>query len=253
MVDVGYTLENRTVLITGASGGFGRRFASVFRQAGAELVLITRSEQGVARLREDHPDAVVLRSDLSLDADVGALCARLREGSVAVDVLINNAGTAVYSEGAHDESAEGVRETLEVNLVTPFRLSQAVLPHMRAQGRGSIINIASVAAVVGIGRVPQASYAASKGGLVSLTRELATQWARFGIRVNAICPGFIGTQMGNAILQSPKLRAYIEANSPMGRSGRVEELDGLVHYLASDASSFMTGQAISIDGGWTAR
>jgi NAD(P)-dependent dehydrogenase (short-subunit alcohol dehydrogenase family) len=123
---------------------------------------------------------------------------------------------------------------------------------MAERGRGSIVNVASIAAHVGVGRIPQAAYSASKGGLLSLTRELAAQWGRQGIRVNALSPGFFRSEMTEGVFASEKLTDYVVESSMLRRVGAPTDLDGAVIFLASDASAFMTGQALVVDGGWTA-
>lgn len=139
-----------------------------------------------------------------------------------------------------------------VNLTGPFVLTQAVAGPMLEQGSGSVVNMASLLGLVGNGRVTSASYCASKGGLINLTRELAAQWARRGVRVNAIAPGWFETEMTADFFAEESGRSWIRRTTPMGRAGELHELDGALLFLASDASSFVTGQVISVDGGWTA-
>jgi NAD(P)-dependent dehydrogenase (short-subunit alcohol dehydrogenase family) len=168
-------------------------------------------------------------------------------------VLVNNAGT--YEKvPALDEPLDRFREVLEVNLVAPFALAQRAARSMVDSERGGVIvNIASIWGLVGVGQIPEASYAASKGGLVNLTRELAAQWARKGIRVNTLAPGWFPSEMTQGTMfGDERAERWIRTRTPMGRGGDEHELDGALLFLASDASSFMTGQVVCVDGGWTA-
>jgi NAD(P)-dependent dehydrogenase (short-subunit alcohol dehydrogenase family) len=140
-----------------------------------------------------------------------------------------------------------------VNVEAVFALSQTVAEPMRAQGSGSVINISSMFSLVAAGPGPEAGYVASKSALNGLTRELASQWAGHGIRVNAVAPGWFPSEMTAALLEDERGRKWLERQCPMGRPGRIDELDGVLLFLASDASSYCTGQVITIDGGWTIR
>jgi NAD(P)-dependent dehydrogenase (short-subunit alcohol dehydrogenase family) len=141
---------------------------------------------------------------------------------------------------------------IEVNLIAQFALAQLAGQSMLARGSGSIINVGSVLGMVGVGQMPQASYTASKAGVHNLTRELAAQWARRGVRVNAIAPGWFRTDMTEGLFTNEKALSWLRRKVPMGRGGEDGELDGLLLYLASDASSYVTGQVIAVDGGFTA-
>jgi NAD(P)-dependent dehydrogenase (short-subunit alcohol dehydrogenase family) len=167
-----------------------------------------------------------------------------------VDVLVNNAGV----EGvvpAEDETIDDFRSVLDVNLTGAFHCAQLFGREMLAQGAGSIVNVASIFGVVGVGQIPQASYAAAKGGLVNLTRELAAQWARRGVRVNALAPAWFPTEMTAEMFADERATKWMRQRTPMGRAGRVEELVGPLLFLASDAASYVTGQILLVDGGWT--
>ena len=148
------------------------------------------------------------------------------------------------------EPAAGFAEVVGVDLVAPFELAQAAAAHMRTAGQGgAIVNVASAAAFRSTPLLPQASYVASKAGLVGLTRELALQWARYGIRVNAICPGMFPSEMTAELVDSDELRAAYEARVPLARVGQPHELDAAMAFLVSPASSYMTGQTLVVDGG----
>jgi NAD(P)-dependent dehydrogenase (short-subunit alcohol dehydrogenase family) len=181
------------------------------------------------------------------------LVTRATEHFGPVEILVNNAAT-VFADSAQDESRAHIETTIGVNLVAPLRLCQLVHAGMAETGKGAIINVSSIVAHVGMGgRLPQASYAASKGGLAALTRELAAQWARDGIRVNAIAPGFFRSEITAEIFENEKIHEFILRNSLIRRVGEAADFDGALLFLASDASGFVTGQTLHVDGGWTAR
>ena len=170
-----------------------------------------------------------------------------------VDILVNNAGTSEPTP-ALDESTEHFANTLQINLVAPFELARECARAIIDAGtQGSIVNVASIWGLVGVGQIPEAGYAASKGGLVNMTRELAAQWARRGVRVNCLAPGWFRSEMTNGrLFGDDNAERWMRQRTPMGRGGEEHELDGALLFLASDASSFMTGQVLGIDGGWTA-
>jgi NAD(P)-dependent dehydrogenase (short-subunit alcohol dehydrogenase family) len=168
-------------------------------------------------------------------------------------VLVNNAGKDAMFP-AMEEPVDSFRDVLEVNLVAPFALAQLSARSMVESGTGgTIVNVASLWGLVGVGQIPMASYAASKGGLVNLTRELAAQWARQGVRVNTLAPGWFRTEMTEGrMFGDERAERWIRNRTPMGRGGLEHELDGALLFLAGDASSFVTGQVVCVDGGWTA-
>jgi NAD(P)-dependent dehydrogenase (short-subunit alcohol dehydrogenase family) len=168
-----------------------------------------------------------------------------------VDVLVNNAGTTEVVP-AENESEEAFLHVLNVNLNGTFYCAQRFGRVMLEAGQGSIINVASIFGMVGSGAIPQAGYVASKGAVVNMTRELAAQWARRGVRVNAIAPGFFLSEMTEEMFSDDRSMSWLRKKTPAGRPGKVEELYGAVIYLASDASTYVTGQTIAVDGGWTA-
>ncbi len=166
-----------------------------------------------------------------------------------IDVLINNAGTAA-SAPAVDTTLGDFRDMIEADLASVFALTQLVGAAMIAAGRGSIINITSLGAERALDRYPLVAYNAAKGGVVAMTRSLAAEWGRLGVRVNAVGPAFFPTRL-SGFLEDPEQVAWIESHSALGRAGRIDELDGAIIFLASDASSYITGQHLLIDGGWS--
>lgn len=247
-----FRLDGKVVVLTGASSGLGTRFAHVLDAAGARLVLVARRRDRLDVLATELTDAACVACDLR-DAEARATVATAAlERFGRIDVLVNNAGVSEPTR-ALDESPEHFRSTLELNLVAPFALAQDAARAMVEQGPGGVIvNVASVYGLAGIGRVPEAGYSASKGGLIALTRELAAQWSRKGIRVNALAPGWFPSEMTAEFFADERLLEWMRTMTPLGRAGEEHELDGALLFLASDASSYVTGQVLCIDGGWTA-
>ncbi len=248
----GFRLDGQVVLVTGASSGLGARFARVLDAVGARVAIAARRADRLDDLATHLHDPIVLSCDLSDPEQRDALVPRVVAASGRIDVLVNNAGRS-ESMRALDEPVEHFRDTVELNLVAPFALAQAAARHMAEHSiAGRIINIASIYGISGVGRIPEAGYSASKGGLISLTRELASQWSRREIRVNALAPGWFPSEMSAEMFSDPRLAEWIVEKTPLRRPGQPHELDGALVFLAGTASSYMTGQVLTIDGGWTA-
>jgi hypothetical protein len=246
-----FRLDERVVLLTGASSGIGEHLARVLHAAGGRLVLAARRTDRLETLAAELDGAVAVACDVSRDEDLERLVGLALERHGRVDVLVNNAGTADPLP-AEDEPPGRFREVVAVNLTAAFVLTQLVGRHMLDRGSGVVVNVASVLGLVASGQIPQAGYVASKGGLVNLTRELAAQWARRGVRVNALAPGWFRTEMTEEMFADEGGQRWIRRKTPMGRAGELHELDGALLFLASDASTYVTGQILTVDGGWTA-
>jgi len=247
-----FRLDGKVALVTGASSGLGDRFARVLHGAGARVVLAARREERLQALAADLSGAVPVRADLSLAEDRERLVATAVEQCGRLDVLVNNAGISTVV-GIENESLDTFRTAMEVNVTAIWHLCKLAGAHMLEGGGGSVINVASMLGLVGSTPVKQANYAASKGAVINLTRELALQWARKGIRVNALCPGWFLSEMTAGMDTDPGSIRFVEQNSPTPRLGHEDELDGPLLLLASGAGGFMTGHALVVDGGWTAR
>jgi gluconate 5-dehydrogenase len=249
-----FDLTGRVALVTGGSRGLGEEMAAGLAEAGAALMLVARREQwlqpAVERFRGSGFRCEGTICDVADRDSVEAAVGRTLQCFGQIDILINNAGIS-WGTPAEDMPIEKWREVLDVDLTGAFLVAQAAAREMLRRGHGNIINVASVA---GLRAMPEslhaAGYSAAKGGLIALTRELACKWASRGIRVNAIAPGFFPSRMSERVLE--KFQPEIESRIPMGRIGRAGELKGVAVFLASDASAYITGQTLVVDGGATA-
>ncbi len=248
-----YRLDGKVCIVTGASSGFGDRFARVLSAAGAKVVVAARRRDRLDELAAELPDALAIQCDVSSDDQ----CKKLIDESIAhygrVDVLVNNAGITDAVHPAEEANIDLFRKVVDVNLNSCFLLSALAAQDMLTRQEGSIINVASVHGLVASAPNLQPAYAASKAGLVNLTRELAVQWAKRGIRVNVLCPGYFETELTQVMFDDEKSSSWIARNASMGRGGTPEELDGALLFLASGASSYVTGVPLPVDGGWIAR
>ncbi|HEY7510755.1 MAG TPA: SDR family oxidoreductase [Vicinamibacteria bacterium] len=250
-----FRLDGRRALVTGGARGLGRVIAEALAEAGAEVAIASRAleacQAAAAEIaRATGRKTAAFGADLARADEVTRLVAELGRDFGPVDVLVNNAGVNVRGP-APELSEEDWDAVVDTNLKGPFLLARALGPGMCERGWGRVINLGSILAVVALpGRAP---YAASKAGLVSLTRVLALEWAARGVTVNAICPGPFATDMNRQLLADPvKYKAFIE-KIPMGRWGELHDIAGAAVFLASDAAAFVTGSALFVDGGWTAQ
>jgi len=250
-----FRLDGRIALVTGAARGLGFTMASALAQAGADLALAGRSsgpleEAAAAIASATGRRAKAFVADVTSGADVDRMAGEVEAEFGRVDILINNAG--VNKRGPIQELSEADWDlVVDTNLKGPFLCSRAFGPRMVTRGWGRVIHMGSALSAVALpGRTP---YASSKAGVVNLSRVLALEWAGTGVTSNAICPGAFGTEMNKSLMADPvKFKDFLSI-IPMGRLGELHELTGAVVFLASEASSYVTGSALFVDGGWTAR
>lgn len=247
-----FDLEGRVAIVTGASGGLGAHFAATLAGAGAQVVACARRLEPLEQLAAEHDGIVPVRCDVTAGDQLATLVRGVLDTHGRIDVCVNNAG---ISSGGPDEQRDpdAFGRVLDVNVRSVFALCQLVAAPMLEQGRGSIVNISSMFGLVASSPAPEAGYVASKAAVNGLTRELGAQWARHGVRVNALAPGWFPTEMNSELFADERAAKWVARTCPMGRPGRPEELDGALLFLASDASSYCTGQVIVVDGGWTLR
>jgi NAD(P)-dependent dehydrogenase (short-subunit alcohol dehydrogenase family) len=248
-------LQDKVVVVTGAGGGMGRIAAEVFAREGARIAVADVSEDGgeetVRHIKDRGGEAVFVQANVAHEGDVRRLMDRTAERYGAIHVLYNNAGVMPDEDASVTEMTEhSWSVVMDINLKGAALCCKHAIPHMIAAGGGSIINIASFVALLGC-TVPQDVYTMSKGGLIALTKSLAVQFARKGVRANAICPGPIETPMLRQLWTSEEARNLRLNRIPLGRFGNAEDIVYLGLYLASDESSWTTGAVMVVDGGIT--
>lgn len=249
-------LDGKVALITGAASGIGRIAASLFASEGARVALADvtddAGEAAVSDIHESGGEALYVRTDVSRAGDVDAAVATVVDRWGGLHVLYNNAGIFPADDGSVVETPESTWDrVMDINLKGVFLMCRYGIPAMLDSGGGSIINVASFVALMGAA-TPQIAYTASKGGVLSMTREIAVEFARRGIRANALCPGPIETPLLAELLADPARRERRLVHIPVGRFGRGEEIANAALFLASDESSFTTGSTFVVDGGITA-
>jgi NAD(P)-dependent dehydrogenase (short-subunit alcohol dehydrogenase family) len=247
-----FSLQGKTALVTGASRGIGEAIARTYAEAGAEVVLTARSAEALdaiaGKINADGGRAVAFAADLTDEEQIAAVVKRTVDEFGKIDVLVNNAGGTAFMSPAIDTRRTGWHKNIKLNLDSVFFLCQDVGRVMLERGNGgSVINISSVA---GIGPAPLLSpYAAAKHGVIGVTRTLAVEWGHARIRVNAICPGWIKTDLNKNLWEDETHAANWVSSIPIQRWGETADLTGCALWLASDAGAYITGQAIAIDGG----
>ena len=249
-----FDLTGKVALISGGSRGLGRGFAAALASCGADLALVARGAEELRAAQEEISaeygvDVLALQADVTVGEQVEAAVEQTVARFGRLDVLINNAGLNIRKPALELSAAE-FAQVLDVNLNGCFLLAQAAGRRMVTQRYGRVINVGSVLGVVGATTV--SAYASSKGAVSQLTKVLALEWAQYGVTVNCLAPAYFATELTKPLFEDPVRREFIQSRTPLGRWGEPEELYGAIVYLASDASSYMTGQTLFVDGGWLA-
>lgn len=246
-----FNLDGKVAIVTGASRGLGKSISIGLAEAGANVVAtdILDTKDAVKEVRKYKPDSFGLKVDVSIRSDVKKMVEKTIDEFDKIDILVNNAG--ILKEGKAEKIKEkDWKDVIDINLTGQFFCAQEVGKQMIKQKQGKIINISSIAGIQGYaGSVP---YSSSKGGVVLLTKTLATEWGKHNINVNAVCPGVFATDMTEDYLKSEDFLNNIKTNVPLKRYAEADELVGTIIYLSSKASDYVTGHALIIDGGWTA-
>jgi len=245
-------LQNKIAIITGAGSGIGRGTALAFTKEGAKIVVVDWSEEGgketVEQIHKMNGEAIFVKTDVSKTTDVEQMTKICLDKFGRVDILVNNAGIVKFGS-LHETLEEDWDAVLNINLKGVFLTSKKTIPEMLKQDKGKIINIASIAGLVGFDKV--GPYCASKGGIIALTREMALEYASQKINVNCIAPGIIKTAMTKEMLADPAQKQFFANSTPYPRLGEPEDIAMAAVYLASDESDFVSGNVLVVDGGWT--
>ncbi|WP_420453012.1 SDR family NAD(P)-dependent oxidoreductase [Ilumatobacter sp.] len=247
-----FRMEGSVAIVTGASSGLGARFARVLHAVGADVVVAARRVERLEALAEELPGTFVVGADLSLAEDRERLVREALDRFGRIDVLVNNAGVSEVG-GIDVESLDTFRFAMEVNVTAVWHLSKLCAAAMVDAGSGSIVNVASMLGHVASTPIKQAHYCASKGAVVNMTRELAVQLGRKGVRVNALSPGYFESEMTSGMESDESSQDYVRSMAAIPRMGAAHELDGALLLLASPAGAYVNGHSLLVDGGWSAR
>ncbi|HNV45302.1 MAG TPA: SDR family oxidoreductase [Candidatus Woesebacteria bacterium] len=250
-----FNFEGQTALVTGASSGLGKQFALLLASAGADVAIAARREDKLKEVAEEIEalgrKALILVMDVTKEEEIAAGFAKIKKEWQKLDIVVNNAGISSAAP-AEEMSFEDWQRVVDVNLTGVFLVAKHAGALMKEKKYGRIINLASIYGLVGNSAFNVANYHATKGAVVNLTRALAAEWAKYQITVNAIGPGFFESEMTGDFINTDDFKQYVAISCPMKRVGKKGELNTALLFLADKASSYVTGQTIAVDGGWTA-
>ncbi len=250
-----FDLTGKVAIVTGASSGLGVQFAKALATQGADIVIVARRMEKLQAVQKEIEGmgrkCLAVQCDVNKEAEIKSAVEQTIKEFGKIDILVNNAGVSAIAP-AESMTEEQWDSVLNTNLKSVFLFSKNVAPQMIKQKYGKIISTSSMFGLVGNTAFTVCNYHASKSGVIGLTKALAAEWAKHNITVNAIGPGFFESEMTAAAIHTPEFEGYVKMSCPMQRTGKTGELDGALIYLASDASSYITGQILAVDGGWTA-
>lgn len=247
-----FRLDGQVALVTGASAGLGARFARVLHSVGAQVVVTARRADRLDELVGDMPGSIAIAADIAAADERERLVGEAVDRAGRIDIVVNNAGIS-HTVGLENETLGQFEQALAVNTTAVWHICKLVVPQMAERGAGSIVNVASMLGHVGSAPIKQANYCASKGAVVNMTRELALQLGRRGIRVNSLCPGYFPSEMTEPMIGDEASERYLSTYAALPRMGAEHELDGALLLLASPAGGYITGASLLVDGGFTAR
>lgn len=249
-----FDLTGKSAVVTGASSGLGVQFAKALARQGADLALMARRADKLETVKSEIEQmgvrCLAIPCDVTKTDNIKQAVKQIEAAFGKVDILVNNAGTATIAP-AEDQTDDEWQRVIDLNLNSVYYCSREFAKGMIARSYGKIINIGSIHSSVAMTGFQISAYCASKGGVALLTKELANEWAQYNITVNAIGPAYFPSEMTDSFVEDPAFQQVLSTYCPMKRAGRPGELDGAVVYFASDASSYTTGQLLTIDGGWT--
>ncbi|AEC02591.1 SDR family oxidoreductase [Parasphaerochaeta coccoides] len=249
-----FDLTGKKAIVTGASSGLGVQFALALARQGADVAVVARRVEKLQDVQKQIESlgvkSIALKCDVSKSSDIASVVAEVKKQFGRIDILVNNAGIALAGP-AEAQDDELWTTMMNVNINGVYYFAREAGKVMLEQKYGKIINIGSIHSTVAMKGLPLTAYCTTKGGVEMLTKALANEWAKKGITVNAIGPAYFPSEMTGGLLANEGMRQLIETSCPMGRPGRDGELDGALIYFASDASSYTTGQLLTVDGGWT--
>ncbi|MFQ5940921.1 MAG: SDR family NAD(P)-dependent oxidoreductase [Nitrososphaerales archaeon] len=247
------SLTNRVAIITGASGFIGEAIAKLFAKEGASVVLVARNEKNLNRLaselKKDGKNAVAMQGDITEENEVQNVIEQTRRQFDKIDVLVNNAAVIKDPVPFHTMTDKAIHELVETNLLGTFRMTRAVLPTMMEQKNGVIVNIASVAGMKAVEKVPLAVYDSTKAAVIMFTKSIALEYGQYNVRVNCVCPGTVRGPFLQPYLEDERARQVLNSMQPLGRIGEPEDVARAILYLSSDSSSWVTGAVLVVDGG----
>lgn len=247
-----FSLRDKVALVTGAGKGLGKSMALALAESGAHVAVVSRTRSDIEttaqEIQESGVKSMSIVADVTKQDDVARMVEKVLGELKTIDILVNNVGTYVFGH-CLESSLEDWHKVLEVNLTSTYLCSKAVGKHMAERQRGKIINVSSALGVFGAGG--STAYCASKGGVIQLTRALAIEWAKYNIMVNSIAPYSMETEMTKTMLEDEKIKKAIISKIPLKRIGKPSDLSGVVVFLASKASDYITGQVIFVDGGFS--
>jgi len=247
------SLSRKVAIVTGASGGIGEATARLFAKEEASVVLVGRNEKKLDRvasdLKKEGKDALVLRGDITDENEVQSVVQQTRRQLGRIDILVNNAAVINDPIPFHTMTDKTIHELVDTNLIGTFRMTRAVLPMMMDRKSGAIVNVASVAGMKAIEKVPLAVYDSTKAGVIMFTKSTALEYGQYNIRVNCVCPGTVRSPFLQPYLEDEKAREILNSMQPIGRIGEPEDVAQAILYLAADSSSWVTGAVLVVDGG----